>query len=143
LGSSSIRISNTTPYLTLIDGNGNIVWATSYDFYPSFKLNNGSFVYRMAGITHIYLTLLNNGNLAVYSGAIDTGTLLWSTSITGKTCNKGCSLSFQGDGNIVIYGDQGALWATGTNPGGAELLFNTASPYLQVYNSSGAVIWHS
>jgi hypothetical protein len=143
LGSSSIRIANTTAYVTFIDGNDNYVWASSYDFYPSFHLDNGTFVRQMAGTTPIYLTLLNNGNLAVYSGAITTGILLWSTSLTGKTCNKGCSLSFQGDGNIVIYGDQGALWATGTNPSGTKLLFTTASPYLQVYNSTGAVIWHS
>ena len=143
LGSSSIRISNSTPYLTFIDGSDNIVWATSYDFYPSFHINNGSFIYQMADSVPMYLTLLNDGNLAVYSGSISTGKLLWSTSLTGKTCNKGCFLSFQGDGNIVIYGDQGALWATGTNPSGNKLLFNTISPYLQVYNSTGAVIWHS
>jgi hypothetical protein len=143
LGSSSIRISNTTAYLTFTDENNNIVWATSYDFYPSFQLSNGNFILQMSGTTPIYLTLLNDGNLAIYSEAIGTGILLWSTSLTGKTCNKGCGLSFQGDGNIVIYGDQGALWATGTNPDGAKLLFSTASPYLQVYNSTGAVIWHS
>jgi hypothetical protein len=143
LGSSSIRFSNTTSYLTFIDGNDNILWATSYDFYPSFHLSNGNFVYQMGDTTPIYLTLLNNGNLAVYGGSIGTGTLLWSTSLTGKTCNKGCFLSFQGDGNIVIYGDQGALWATGTNPSGTKLLFNANSPYLQVYNSAGDVIWHS
>lgn len=143
LGSSSIRISNTTAYLTFIDGNDNIIWATSYDFYISFHLENGSFIRQMAGTTPLYLTLLNNGNLAIYSEAIGTGTLLWSTSISGKTCNKGCSVSFQGDGNIVIYGDQGALWATGTNPSGSKLSFNSVSPYLQVYNSTDAVIWHS
>jgi hypothetical protein len=75
----------------------------------------------MAGTTPVYLTLLNNGNLAVYSGAISTGTLLWSTCLSGKTCNKGCFLIFQGDGNVVINGDQGALWATGTNPSGTHL----------------------
>jgi hypothetical protein len=143
LGLSSIRFSNTSSYLTFIDGNDNILWATSYDFYPSFQLSNGSFVHQVLDSTPIYLTLLNNGNLAVYGGSIGTGTLLWSTSLTGKTCNKGCFLSFQGDGNIVIYGDQGALWATGTNPQGAKLLFNANSPYLQVYNSAGDVIWHS
>ncbi len=143
LGSSSIRFSNTSAYLTFIDGDDNILWATSYDFYPSFHLSNGNFVYQMADNAPIYLTLLNNGNLAVYSGSIGTGTLLWSTAFSGITCNKGCSLSFQGDGNIVIYGDQGALWATGTNPSGAKLIFNTNPPYLQVYNSSDGVIWHS
>jgi hypothetical protein len=143
LGSSSIRISNTSAYLSFTDGNNNILWASSYDFYESFRLNNGSFVRQMAGTTPVYLTLLNNGNLAVYSGAISTGTLLWSTSLSGKTCNKGCFLIFQGDGNVVINGDQGPLWATGTNPSGTQLLFNTVSPYLQVYNSDGAVVWHS
>jgi hypothetical protein len=143
LGSSSIRISNTSTYLTFTDENNNIVWASSYDYYPSFRISNGTFVRQMMDTTPIYFTLLNNGNLAVYSGAISTGTLLWSTSLSRKTCNKSCFLSFQGDGNIVIYGDQGALWSTGTNPSGTKLLFNTASPYLQVYNSTGAVIWHS
>lgn len=143
LESSSIRISNMSAYMTFIDGNGNYIWASSYDLYPSFLLNNGSFVRQMIDLTPIYLTLMNNGNLAVYSGAIGTGRLLWSTSLSGKTCNKGCFLSFQEDGNIVIYGDQGALWATGTNPSGTKLLFNTSPPYLQVYNSTNAVIWHS
>ena len=143
LGSSSIRISNASAYFTFIDGSGNYVWASSYDFYPAFHLDNGSFVRQMADTAPIYLTLMNDGNLAIYHGAIGTGTLLWSTSLSGKTCNKGCALSFQGDGNVVIYGDQGGLWATGTNPFGTKLLFRTVSPYLQVYNSTGAVIWQS
>jgi hypothetical protein len=143
LASSSIRISNTSAYFTFIDGNNNYIWASSYDFYPSFHLDQGSFIRQMADKTPVYLTLLNDGNLAVYNGTIDTGFLLWSTSLIGKTCNKGCFLSFQGDGNLVIYGDQGALWATGTDPSGTKLLFNTILPYLEVYNSSGVVIWHS
>lgn len=143
LGSSSIRISNSTPYLTFIDGNDNTLWATSYDFYPSFHLDNGTFIRQMAGNTPLFLVLLSNGNLAIYSESVSTGVLLWSTSLTGKTCNKGCFLSFQGDGNIVIYGDQGALWATGSNPSGAKLVFNTAVPYLQVFNSTGGIVWHS
>ena len=56
----------------------------------------------MNGITPIYLTLLNNGNLVIHSGDIYTGVLLWGPSFTGKTCHKGCLLSFQGDGNVVI-----------------------------------------
>ncbi|CAF1204509.1 unnamed protein product [Adineta steineri] len=143
LGFSSVRISDMSPYFTFIDGNNSIIWASSYDFYPSFHLNNDNFVRQLTDTNPIYLTLLNDGNLAIYNGSISTGTLLWSTSITGKTCNKGCSLSFQGDGNIVIYGDQGVLWATGTNPSGRKLLFNTTSPYLQIFNSTDAVIWHS
>lgn len=144
LGLSSIRIANSTAYFTFLDGNGNIIFASSYDFYPSFRLENGSFIRQIVDDTSFYLTLLNDGNLAIYSGAIGTGTLLWSTSLTGKTCtNKGCFVSFQGDGNIVIYGDQGALWATGTNPSGSKLVFNPTVPYLQVYNSSNVVIWHS
>ena len=140
---SSIRISNASAYFTFIDRNDSYIWASSYDFYPSFHLGQGSFIRQMVDTTPIYLTLLSDGNLAIYNGTIGTGILLWSTSLVGKTCNKGCFLSFQGDGNIVIYDDQGALWATGTNPSGAKLLFNKASPYFQVYNSSEAVIWHS
>ncbi|CAF1401182.1 unnamed protein product [Adineta ricciae] len=143
LRDSSIRISNASAYFTFSDGNNSIIWASSYDFYPSFRLTNNSFVRQMINNTFLYLTLLNNGNLAVYLNAIGTGPLLWSTSLSGKTCNNGCFLSFQGDGNIVIYGDQGVLWATGTNPSGTKLMFNTIVPYLQVYNSSNDVIWYS
>lgn len=144
LGLSSIRIANSTAYFTFLDGNANVIFASSYDFYQSFHLENGSFIRQVVGNTSIYLTLLNDGNLAIYSGAIGTGVLLWSTSLSGKTCvKKGCFLSFQGDGNIVIYGDQGALWATGTTPSGSKLLFNPTVPYLQVYNTTNAVIWHS
>jgi hypothetical protein len=144
LGLSSIRIANETAYFTFIDGNGSIIFASSYDFYHYFRLENDSFVRQIVGNTFIYLTLLNDGNLAIYSGAIKTGTLLWRTSLTGKTCEKdGCHLSFQGDGNLVIYGDQGALWATGTNPSGSKLLFNPIVPYLQVYNATNDVIWYS
>ncbi|UJR17128.1 hypothetical protein I4U23_004024 [Adineta vaga] len=143
LGDSSIRISNTSAYFTFIDGNNSVIWASSYDFYPSFHLTNGSFVRQIINNTFIYLTLLNNANLAIYLDTINTGKLLWSASLSGKTCDNSCSLSFQGDGNIVIYGDQGAVWATGTNPSGTKFLFNTVSPYLQVYNSNNDVIWYS
>ncbi|CAF0772295.1 unnamed protein product [Didymodactylos carnosus] len=72
-----------------------------------------------------------NNTIWAQSAFIKTGIAIGPAVWRGDTTNY----NRNGDGNIVIYGDQGALWATATNPSGTKF-----SPYLQVYNSIGAVI---
>jgi hypothetical protein len=53
---------------------------------------------------------------------------------------NGAALRYQGDGNLVLYGPPGAMWATGTsgNAGRAEM---QTDGNLVVYNAAGVPIW--
>lgn len=49
------------------------------------------------------------------------------------------TVSFQGDGNLVIYGPWGATWATGTNPSGYQTKLEGCQ--LSVVDGTGAVLY--
>jgi len=142
---ASLTISTSAPYLILNDGNGNILWQSSYQLF-NFHLHNGNYVKQVSGGHNYYLTLTNSGNLAVYGDSL-TGTLLWSSGLTGKTCpGTGCDVNLQGDGNLVIYGDSSAYWATGTNGRPQPvyaIIFSAEQPYVTLIDASGSVEWAS
>lgn len=56
--------------------------------------------------------------------------------------NGNYRLTMQGDGNLVLYGPAGAIWATGTLVAGSSASFQ-ADGNLVVYSGSGAVLWAS
>ena len=46
-------------------------------------------------------------------------------------------LTIQGDGNVVIYGPGGVVWATGTSASGAYLTLQANDGNLVVYDQNG------
>jgi hypothetical protein len=77
-----------------------------------------------------------DGNLVMYDRE---GKPRWASGTNGPDTTGLC---FQGDGNLVIYGRSGPKWATGTNPGGNELRFQTDCN-LVIYDSTGNPKWHT
>jgi len=49
----------------------------------------------------------------------------------------------QGDGNLVVYADRKAIWASNTNGKGASTLVNQTDNNLVVYDGSGHPTWAS
>ena len=50
-------------------------------------------------------------------------------------------LIVQGDGNVVIYGPNGVVWATGTSASGAYLTLQSNDGNLVLYDGNGAFQW--
>ena len=143
---------SSTPYRVSMDSNGNFVtyredgtayWSSGTDG------NNGA-------------TLrLKDGNLAVYSAS---GVLKWQTDTTQSTGsgsgtpkglqggqqikpgerlkNGAYSLVLQGDGNLVLYGPTGALWANYKFSSTPSRLVMQGDGNLVLYDSNGAY-WHT
>lgn len=136
---SKLRLSTTIPYLQILSADGDVIWASSYDF-ESLGLSAGRFVRVAQGQSFRFLTLTNDGVLGVYSGyPAYFFNKIWSTNAT-SSCTLGCNAYFQTDGNLVTYNGVTPYWYTGTAGTGALLRLGTSSP-LQLLNSQGAVIW--
>lgn len=82
-----------------------------------------------------------DGNLVLYVTLNNTGAI-WSTGTNGK----GKRLAFQGDGNLVIYGDSGPVWASNTadaqkgGKGGRKLVLRYGTG-LVIINQDYDIIW--
>ena len=92
----------------------------------------------------------SDGNLVIYNTTLTSATagwsVLWSSGgAPGGNCWPGdenlCYMSFQGDGNLVLYFNGTSYWDAGTNPGGYKLVLADQKPLLSVLNSSGQAIW--
>ncbi|WP_410625912.1 NlpC/P60 family protein [Amycolatopsis sp. cmx-8-4] len=60
-----------------------------------------------------------------------------------QSANGTYRLSMQTDGNLVLYGPQGALWATYTNGNPSAYLANQGDGNLVIYRSDRSVAWAS
>ena len=60
---------------------------------------------------------------------------------TWRAC--GYRLSFQHDGNLVMYGPQGPLWATGSHKMDAQKLYVQSDGNVVLYSGSGKALWAS
>ena len=139
---STLTFANAAPYLRITTPAGNIAWASSYTF-ANFKLNAGQFISRTDGKVPTYLVLERDANLRVREGSL-AGKTLWSTSVTGKTCAADCFATLQGDGNLVTYSANNAVFATGTNGGNYQVdgvALGAQAPYLRVVDTAGKVRW--
>ena len=100
------------------------------------------------------LALLASGVLMISS---PRGPVLWSSKTVASELDTGGSLSagqsitspngqyvlaMQTDGNLVVYGPSGALWASGTSGAGNHVVMQSDGN-LVVYNSAGAALWQS
>jgi hypothetical protein len=110
-----------------------------------------------------HLVLQTDGNMVVYSS---TNVALWATySISNpnhldyvnttltigrmypgqsiNTADGHYHLILQGDGNLVLYGNSGPLWATGTNGKSSAFLAMQPDGNLVLYNNNGTPLWYS
>ena len=146
--------TNNTAVLTLQD-DGNLVgytsdwhstWASgttsqpTYNYYGSDSISTGSGMYTgqylRSGDGTKFMLLQPDCNLLVYGPGYN---VLWATNTGGS--NQSCSLWVQGDGNIVLYKNDSAVWATGTND--SNRLTIQTNGNLVAYNSSGYRTWSS
>ena len=88
--------------------------------------------------------LQNDGNFVVYD---KNGKALWASHTTGYTCNGdpngNCLLTFQGDGNFVLYVNGQPKWDTKSAGKGVSLLLQDTKPYIAVYNAAGNYVYTS
>ena len=71
-------------------------------------------------------------------------TAVWNSGTSGQSCGASCSLAFQGDGNLVLYNNGSAYWASGSGGNAnATLTVSATAPYLVITNTSGQVVWSS
>lgn len=78
----------------------------------------------------------DSAHLIVYDNGV-VATTIGSTA----TCNSQCTLDFQGDGNLVKRLSGSAFWASNTANQGATLTSMNTSPWLEIKDKTGAVIW--
>lgn len=78
----------------------------------------------------------NSAHLIVY----DNGVVVTTIGSTA-TCNFECTLNFQGDGNLVKRLNGSAFWASNTANRGSTLTSMNTSPWLEIKDKTGAVIW--
>ena len=70
-------------------------------------------------------------------------TPVWAS---GHTVSSGCTSSdcvmvFQGDGNLVTYYNGEPQWDTGTQGVGETMVCLDQSPWIQILDASGKVVW--
>jgi hypothetical protein len=67
---------------------------------------------------------------------LGAGQSVWS-------CDGRFQLSYQGDGNLVLYQGGSALWASGTNGHGGDRVIMQEDGNLVIYKSNGNPVWAS
>lgn len=109
------------------------------------------------GNTNAFLALQDDGNLVIYSA--DVSRALWHTNtvlyphrlLPGQTLASGKEirspderhrLLMQTDGNLVVYGPNGARWSTGTFVAGSRAVMQTDGN-LVVYDAYNVARWQS
>ena len=140
---SKFMISETAPYVTIMDNSGSTLWSgySASGRMANLQFSAGSFT--MAGSQQIpvnggNLTLRTDGNLVLYSTG---GAAYYSSNTGGRSCGTGCEIDFQSDGNLVMYQNGTSYWSSNTAGTGSHLQIANTSPFLRILNSAGSVIW--
>ncbi|QDC36361.1 hypothetical protein [Sphingobium fuliginis] len=97
------------------------------------QLAPGQFI--QSGDGRFKLVMQGDGNLVLYQGT----QALWVAPGTWGTTN---TAAFQTDGNFVVYGPSGPLWASGTYAPGAEIALQNDGN-LVIYAMNGSAVWAS
>ena len=93
---------------------------------------------------NILIAYQGDNNLVVYDTAGANGyEVEFASGHTVDNCAGMCSLVFQGDGNLVDYYNGTPLWNSRTEGRGVTLVALNVSPWLQILDAGGAVIWDS
>ncbi|KAI4180460.1 MAG: hypothetical protein L6R41_007230 [Letrouitia leprolyta] len=87
--------------------------------------------------------LNSDGNL-VFFRTPDPETIEWSSDKISPNCvNGACTLYFQTDGNLVVYGPGNVpLWWSDTAGRGALLVCNEDYPHFEIFDKNGRLIWY-
>lgn len=80
-------------------------------------------------------------NIIVYNNTGLTTLVPWTSGDTVSSCGSLCELVFQDDGNFVKYYNNAPLWASGTETIGETLECLNQSPWIQIYDATGEVVW--
>ena len=83
----------------------------------------------------------SSANLIVYNNSGDSTVVPYASGYTVPVCGPYCLLAFESDGNLVKYYNGTVLSASGTEGVGVSLECINQSPWMQIYNSVGQVIW--
>jgi hypothetical protein len=86
------------------------------------------------------LIFQSDGNLVFYRTTGTSWEPLWASGTNGKGGNE---VSFQGDGNLVIYANGRAVWATGTNGHGVTRLTLRSDGNVVLTDTAGNVKWQT
>ena len=82
-----------------------------------------------------------NGNLVVYNKG---NLLLWNAKSQVGNGDAGMlRLCFQSDGNLVLYHDETATWATMTDGSGKKLGVSDQTPFFMILDEHGNLAWNS
>jgi len=138
-----------------IFGAGNrLVMQADGDLVVYSSSNQALWRSRTGGNPGAWLTLHNDGNLVIYSSSHHAlwqsrwcgGLYIGQTIPAGKyitSCNGRFALHAQAaDGNVVLYGPTGALWATYRYGAGNRLVLQ-GDGNLVVYTPSNQALWSS
>ena len=87
----------------------------------------------------LVLSLFSAAPAAAVNDTLGTGQTLYVNQ--SKTSQNGAyTLTVQQDGNLVLYGPGGPVWATGTGGSNARLVMQHDGN-LVLYRGDGAVLW--
>jgi outer membrane lipoprotein-sorting protein len=110
-----------------------------------------------SGNTNAFLAVQDDGNVVIYNATAtralwQTNTVLYPDRLkSAETLASGREirspdekhrLVMQADGNLVVYGPNGARWFTGTSSPGARLVMQ-ADGNLVVYDTANRALWQS
>lgn len=97
-------------------------------------------------LENFHVQLQGDGNLVGY--AVDpvtsAWTVAWASNPQSSDCGSDgslCVLTFSTNGDLVENDGAGQLWDTDTAGKGQTVVFSNASPYLEVLDADGAVLW--
>lgn len=85
-----------------------------------------------------------DSNIVTYNTSTGDYVAIWSSGHTSTVCESdpsACSCNFQGDGNWVTYVSGVAQFVTNTENEGQLLTFLNESPWIEITNSAGEVVW--
>ncbi len=87
----------------------------------------------------------SDGDLALYDTTVSPRKLIWGSDTSVATSASGTAgdqLTFQGDGNLVVYKSGSSLWSTGTAGKGATQIVLVGKT-LYVTDANATVYWSS
>jgi hypothetical protein len=82
------------------------------------------------------------GSIPVPCGTLATGQAL-AAGQSLASCNGDYALAMQGDGNLVLYQNGTALWASNTGGSATDKAAMQGDGNLVLYTSSGSAVWNS
>ncbi|KAI9329508.1 ricin B lectin domain-containing protein [Zopfochytrium polystomum] len=146
LDSDEISCTGADPSLYTLIETDNINFLEGY-VYPDFSLYECQGLTTSSSSNYIYV-MQSDGNFVSYD--LNTGAAIWSTN-TGGQGDRGYSIVFQSDGNVVTSSNSGdIIWSSGTYGTspltfglGGEKLYLQSSGHMSIVGGGGITLWSS